>query len=158
MLNALRNWIWPSGRAARRPELAAASGGGLCLEPFAYIIDDEAGICDVMSKILATLGVESEIFHTAKDALASLDRRAPAVIFLDVALMQSDAIDVIHGLNDRRYSGTVHLMSGGNPSLLEAVQRIGARKGLTFGPPLHKPFRRATIVQLVEGLALTSPS
>lgn len=128
--------------------------GGEALKPFAYIIDDEAAICQIVSATLNGLGVESESFHTAGEALAAIERRLPSVIFLDVALLQSDAIDVIHGLGDHNYRGTVHLMSGGNPSLLEAVARIGTRSGLTFGPPLNKPFRRETLIRLVKALSL----
>ena len=144
-----RDWLWGPKRSA-----AAAPGEKASGEPperFAFVVDDNEAICRVLSLTLAGLGVESEQFHNAKDALAALERRRPALIFLDVALSQSDAIDVVHGLNAQHYKGVVHLMSG-NPSLIEAVQRIGARKGLTFGVPLHKPFRRETIVGIVEGL------
>jgi DNA-binding NtrC family response regulator len=122
----------------------------------AYVVDDDDAICRIMAMTLATLGVESETFHTAKDALAALDRRRPAVIFLDVALKQSDAIDVVHGLDAKHYAGVVHLMSG-NPSLAEAVQRIGARKGVTFGAPLHKPFRRDAIIGALESAGIAQP-
>jgi DNA-binding NtrC family response regulator len=156
-----RDWLWPpkGAPAAAQPLQGQAPAGAAVdapLDRFAYVVDDNEAICRVMALTLATLGVESETFHTAKDALASLAHRRPAVIFLDVALSQSDAIDVVHGLDAQHYGGVVHLMSG-NPSLIEAVQRIGARKGVKFGIPLHKPFRRETIVGIVEGLGLTRP-
>jgi DNA-binding NtrC family response regulator len=153
MLKSVDNEVSPSRSSARDPATVAGGGGE---PPFAYVIDDEAAICQIVSTTLEGLGVESEAFHTANEALDALDRRLPAVIFLDVALLQSDAIDVIHGLNSRNYRGTVHLMSGGNLSLVDAVQRIGARHGLIFGLQLNKPFKRETIVQLVEGLGLAA--
>jgi DNA-binding NtrC family response regulator len=149
MLKSISNRVSQSAPAARDPAVGAR---GEPIRPFAYVIDDETAICQIVSATLTGLGVESESFQTAGEALAALDRRLPAVIFLDVALLQSDAIDVIHGLGERNYRGTVHLMSGGNRSLVEAVARIGARNGLTFGLPLNKPFRRETLVQLIEGL------
>jgi FixJ family two-component response regulator len=171
-----RDWLWsPAGAAAPVGAEPSERGGapasaksdakqasdakptaGAPLDRFAFVVDDNDSICRVMAMTLATLGIESETFHTAKDALAALGRRRPAVIFLDVALSQSDAIDVVHGLDAQRYDGVVHLMSG-NPSLIEAVQRIGIRKGVTFGVPMPKPFRRETIVAIVEGLGLTRP-
>jgi two-component system, NtrC family, nitrogen regulation response regulator NtrX len=134
------------------PESAAASATPR--DRFAFVIDDNDSICRILSLTLASFGVECATFSNARDALAALDARRPVVMFLDVALSQSDAIDVVHGLNARHYDGVVHLMSG-NPSLIEAVQRIGARKGVTFGVPLHKPFRRETILGILEGLGLT---
>jgi two-component system nitrogen regulation response regulator NtrX len=154
MLKSIGNQVSQSGPAAQ----GSAVARGEPRKPFAYVIDDEAAICHIVSATLNGLGVEAESFHSADEALAALERRLPAVIFLDVALLHSDAIDVIHGLGDRNYRGTVHLMSGGNPSLIDAVARIGARNGVTFGPPLNKPFRRETLVQLVEGLGLAAPA
>jgi DNA-binding NtrC family response regulator len=149
MLAPLKVWLSRRNRAG-----AGAGTGDAALQRAAYVIDDEAGICNFVVETLSALGVKSDSFHTAKEALATLDRDRPALIFLDVALLQSDAIDVVHGLNERRYGGIVHLMSGGNPSLVKAVERIGARKGLRFGPPLSKPVRREAIVELVEGMGI----
>jgi DNA-binding NtrC family response regulator len=154
MFKSISNRESPSGPIARDPALAGEEER----KPFAYIIDDEAAICQIVSATLSGLGVESESFGTAGDALAAIDHRLPAMIFLDVALLQSDAIDVIHGLGERNYRGTVHLMSGGNPSLVEAVARIGVRSGLRFGSPLNKPFRRETLIALVESLGLAPPT
>jgi two-component system nitrogen regulation response regulator NtrX len=123
--------------------------------PFALVIDDQEDICRVVATVLADHGVESTSYVTAKPAIASLDERRPDVIFLDVALEQSDAIDVIKGLSAKRYTGIVQLMSGGRLPLLDAIQRIGARYGLALRPALQKPFRgedlRRAIVEL--GLA-----
>ena len=153
MFAVLRNWLSPIG------ETGPAEGGATAApEHFAFVIDDEPGICDFVAQTLGSLGVESESFHTAKAALAAFDRRRPALILLDVALLQSDAIDVVNGLNERHYGGIVHLMSGGNPALVKAVERIGARKGLRFGLPLSKPVRREAIIELIGGMAFAKPS
>jgi hypothetical protein len=88
----------------------------------------------------------------AKEVMMSLDADHPAIIFLDVALLRSDAIDVIRGLSERRYGGLVQLMSGGRPSLLDAIQRIGVRHGMKLVPPLNKPITREAIVRAIESL------
>jgi DNA-binding NtrC family response regulator len=119
-----------------------------------FVIDDDVGVSQFISMTLANLGIKADVFRTAKEALAALDRGHPALIFLDVALIQSDAIDVLRGLGERRYGGVVQVMSGGNPSLLQAVQRIGARHGMTLVSPLQKPFRRDAIIQLAVSLGL----
>ena len=109
--------------------------------PRAFVVDDEDGICQLIMMTLATMGVEAKKFHNAADAVAALDHELPAIIFLDVALQKSDAIDVIRGLGERGYGGVVQLMSGSNVDLLEDVRRVGARHGLNMRPPLSKPFR-----------------
>ncbi len=116
----------------------------------ALVIDDDADLRQFIATTLKQLGMRVAHFEMAKDALASLNNVHPAIIFLDVALLRSDAIDVLRGLGERRYSGTVQLMSGGRPSLLEAVQRIGVRHGINLAVPLNKPFSRDTIARTVE--------
>jgi two-component system nitrogen regulation response regulator NtrX len=131
----------------KSPALKAAA-------PFAVVVDDEEVICRVVAQALAKLGVASSTYRTAAPAIASLDQRRPDIIFLDIALAQSDAIDVIKGLSERHYTGPIQLMSGGRLPLLEAVQRIGARNGLSLRPPLQKPFRLDALREVIEGAGL----
>jgi DNA-binding NtrC family response regulator len=125
--------------------------------PFALIIDDQEDICRTVATALAGVGVKTATYVTAKPAIASLDWRRPDVIFLDVALDQSDAIDVIKGLSEKRYTGMVQLMSGGRLPLLEAVRRIGARYGIAIRPALHKPFRGDDLHRAIVSLGLAGP-
>jgi DNA-binding NtrC family response regulator len=138
--------------------MTATNAASITGDPqLAVVIDDDATIRDFMATTLAQLGMKVEIFQIAKEALASLDNRHPVIIFLDVALLQSDAIDVLRGLGERRYGGTVQLMSGGRPSLLEAVRRIGVRHGIKLATPLNKPFAREAITQIVKNLPRHEP-
>jgi DNA-binding NtrC family response regulator len=121
----------------------------------AIVIDDDAAVRQLIEATLAQLGKSVESFSAAKEAFASIDRLHPAIIFLDVALLRSDAIDVLRGLGERRYGGLVQLMSGGRPSLLEAVARIGVRHRLRLAKPLNKPLAREEILQAVESLPST---
>lgn len=123
--------------------------------PCAFVVDDDKGICSVVVMTLATVGVTAHSFHTAGHAASALDIHAPAVIFLDVALAGSDAVDVIRVLGERRYSGAVQLMSGSDRALLDDVRRIGIRHGLHMLPPLNKPFRPDAIRQTVASIKLS---
>jgi DNA-binding NtrC family response regulator len=118
----------------------------------AVVIDDDADVRRIIEAALRQRGMQAQSFPAANEAFASIDSRAPAIIFLDVALLRSDAIDVLRGLGERRYGGVVQLMSGGRPSLLEAVARIGVRHGLKLATPLNKPLAHDAIVQAVEHL------
>jgi DNA-binding NtrC family response regulator len=116
--------------------------------PIAFVIDDERGICLFVGKVLEKLGFAVSTFSKADEALAALGRLAPKIIFLDIALKQSDAIDVIKGLGEQRYAGIIQLMSG-NPRLLEAIQRVAERDRLNIRPPLSKPFKGEAIRQVI---------
>jgi ActR/RegA family two-component response regulator len=137
---------------------AAAETAGAAA-PYALVIDDEEPICRLIAGALAELGIESATFPTAKPAIAALDERWPSIIFLDVALAQSDAIDVIKGLSEKRYDGVVQLMSGAKPYLLAAIDRIAVRYAVKLLPALHKPVGEAMVREAVAraGLNLTGP-
>jgi DNA-binding NtrC family response regulator len=122
--------------------------------PFALVIDDQEDICRLVATTLAEFGIGSADFQSARPAIASLELRRPAIIFLDVALDQSDAIDVIKGLSDKNYTGIVQLMSGSRPALLEAIRRIAERYGLALCPPLQKPFKAEAIRAVIASVGL----
>ena len=155
LIENFRNWLRPAEHVDA-PSLAplAEDGPAAPTSPHAFVVDDEVGICKMIAMTLAGMGIESECFHTARDAVAALKQRLPSVIFLDVALEGSDAIDVIRGLGEQGYSGVVQLVSGSNISLLDDVARVGARHGLNMRPPLEKPFRTDAIRHVISSLRL----
>jgi DNA-binding NtrC family response regulator len=119
---------------------------------FVVVMDDDAKIRAFVETTLTPLGMRVESFPAAKEAFVSIDGCHPAIIFLDVALLRSDAIDVLRSLGERHYGGFVQLISGGRPSLLEAIQRIGVRQGISVTTPLHKPLTREAIVRALDCL------
>jgi DNA-binding response OmpR family regulator len=118
----------------------------------AFVIDDKLDIQQFVSETLSERGFDIEGFETATTALAALGDRHPAVIFLDVALIHSDAIDVLIGLGAQDYDGVVFLMSSGRRQLIEGVQRLGARHGVKLAPPLNKPVARGALLQALTDL------
>jgi EAL domain-containing protein (putative c-di-GMP-specific phosphodiesterase class I)/CheY-like chemotaxis protein len=153
LIEDIRNWFRPSQSFDDSPSLVPDDAGpAASATPTAFAVDDEEGICKVISMTLASMGVDTKKFHNAKDAVAALDEHLPSIIFLDVALEGSDAIDVIRGLGERGYSGAVQLMSGSNIALLDDVAQVGARHGLKMRPPIRKPFRPDVIRSAVSGL------
>jgi EAL domain-containing protein (putative c-di-GMP-specific phosphodiesterase class I)/ActR/RegA family two-component response regulator len=155
LLEDVRNWFRSAAPIDDAPSVIPSEAEPVTpTSPNAFVVDDEEGICKVISMTLASVGIETEKFHNARDAVAALDSRLPAIIFLDVALEGSDAIDVIRGLGERGYAGVVQLMSGSNIALLQDVARVGARHGLHMRPPLEKPFRAEAIRHIVSSLHL----
>lgn len=120
----------------------------------AFVIDDEVGICDFIACTLEALGLTAESFHTARDAVEALKGSRPEIVFLDVALGDSDAVDVIRSLGELNYAGVVQLMSGHRSALLNDVHRIGVFHGLNMCPPLEKPFRKEAVERAVASLPL----
>ena len=156
VLENIRRWLSPDDSAD--VTLVPFESDLQSRAPLAFVIDDEDGICKLITMTLATMGINAVKFHTAKDAIAALDSHLPGLIFLDVALKGSDAVDVIRGLGERGYGGIVQLMSGSNVQLLEDVRRVGARHGLHMRPPLTKPFGAQSIRHVITESRLAKGS
>src|SRR5262249_10242110 len=147
LLEDIRTWLWGPGGPETLPGTGLSARGRHSDVPPAFVIDDQDSICTIISTILATSGVDVERFHGAGEAVAALERGQPSIVFLDIALRNSDAVDVIRGLARTGYQGIVQLMSGSDVQLLDDIRRVGVRHGLDMWEPITKPFRAETIRQ-----------
>jgi EAL domain-containing protein (putative c-di-GMP-specific phosphodiesterase class I)/FixJ family two-component response regulator len=111
----------------------------------AYVLDDEPPIRAIVCKILGSLGFAPHEFADPTSLFADIKKASPELIVLDLALGQSDAIEVIRHLETFSYKGKVLLISGRDHATLGEIQRIGEQHGLTMVPPVKKPFRAADI-------------
>jgi EAL domain-containing protein (putative c-di-GMP-specific phosphodiesterase class I) len=113
--------------------------------PLAYVLDDRHEVGEVVCRMLMASGFAARQFSDPGPCLqqvkAATPTARPEVLILDLALGQSDAVEVIRQLEKLEYKGKVLLMSGSDVSMLLDIQRIGAARGLAMLPPLKKPFR-----------------
>jgi FixJ family two-component response regulator len=113
------------------------------------VVEDDDAVRAVIALALRGFEVEARDFASAEEVLTACERVTPDVVFLDVALHNFDAIDVIHALGSDGFRGAVQLVSG-HHNLLEAVQRIGERNGLTMLAPVAKPFHASVLRRAAE--------
>jgi CheY-like chemotaxis protein len=82
--------------------------------------------------------------------LTEVKASSPKLIVLDLALGQTDAIEIIRKLEVIKYEGKLLLMSGHDESVLVKIKQIGVSRGLAMVPPLHKPFRANDLKRSLE--------
>ena len=141
----------PAAAAARAR--APIHAGGIC-----FIIDDDAGICRALSFTLKKLGLGTAELATPAALEAVLAEHNPSLVFLDLGLGQSGAMDIIPILAQHGYDGPVQLMSGRSQSVLDQFVTAGERHGLKMLPALVKPFRMGVIKDVLAKLGLAPPS
>jgi FixJ family two-component response regulator len=115
-----------------------------------FIVDDEPAVRNMLCSVLGGGDIELAGFASAQELLDAWGPEHPNIIFLDIALGHSDAVDVIRTLAARRFRGAVQLVSGLDRELHEQVRRVGEQHGLTMLPPLAKPFRAGQIQAVVQ--------
>jgi EAL domain-containing protein (putative c-di-GMP-specific phosphodiesterase class I)/CheY-like chemotaxis protein len=134
-----------SSAAGRPGPRTATAARRKCL-----IVDDEPAIRSVLYGALGALKIDLAGFGSLQEVLDGWRPEHPDIIFLDIALDRSDAVDVIRALSVRNYRGAVQLMSGRGPTLLDRVKRVGEQHGLIMLPPLAKPFRAPQVQRAVQ--------
>lgn len=115
------------------------------------VIDDDPDICALISRVLSKIGITSVGLPSAEALAGALQTAQPSIVFLDVTLDRSDAIDGIRVLRQTRYAGAVQLISGKDAELLNNIKAIGERNGLKMLDPLQKPFRSEHLRRLFRG-------
>jgi DNA-binding NtrC family response regulator len=125
---------------------------------YCFVVDDDAGICKALSFTLRKLGFDTAEIATPAALGQALQEHSPSLIFLDLGLGQSGALDVLPMLASHGYQGPVQLMSGRSQSVLDEVVVAGEHQGLRMLPALVKPFRMGVVKELVAGLGFPPPA
>jgi EAL domain-containing protein (putative c-di-GMP-specific phosphodiesterase class I)/FixJ family two-component response regulator len=112
----------------------------------AYVLDDDPQVRAMVFHVLASAGYEAQVFSDPEPMLAKLKSAPPEIVVLDLALGQSDAIEVIRQLATLEYRGKVLLISGHDETVLAEIQRIGERHQLAMLASLRKPFRAKDLI------------
>src|SRR5580658_6060738 len=121
--------------------LDAEMGGASC----AFILDDEVQIGALVVQALKACGLASRQFTKSDPFLKEIELSPPALVVLDLALGQSDAVEIIQRLKVLKYKGGILLISGRDAATLAAIAKIGERHGMVMLEPVRKPFRASDI-------------
>lgn len=117
------------------------------------VLDDDAFILKVVERMLTGLGYEKiSCFDNGIDALAAYDARNDIadVILLDVNMPVMDGIEVVRSLADRKYSGSLILISGEDDRMLESISRLARAHHFTVLGAIHKPPLKGQLSALLD--------
>jgi EAL domain-containing protein (putative c-di-GMP-specific phosphodiesterase class I)/FixJ family two-component response regulator len=120
----------------------------------AFVLDDEARVGTVVCKALTIAGLVARQFTDPLQFLTELKLSPPDVVVLDLALGETDAIEVIRKLEVLKFRGRILLISGRHEAALKEIERIGQSHGLNMLSPLQKPFRVAELKSRLEAASM----
>ena len=116
----------------------------------ACVLDDDVHIGRLVCQLLVANGFTPRQFADPVTFLTEVKASSPKLIVLDLALGQTDAIEIIRKLEVIKYEGKLLLMSGHDETVLDKIKQIGASRGLAMVPPLRKPFRANDLKRSLE--------
>jgi EAL domain-containing protein (putative c-di-GMP-specific phosphodiesterase class I)/CheY-like chemotaxis protein len=126
--------------------------------PICFVVDEDGSIRHFLSLILHGAGVDTQEFADGKSFAQAIAKSNPDLVFLNIGLESSEAIESILMLARRGYVGFVQLMSGRGSAVLEHVKSVGDQHRLKMLPILKKPFETSAIVRIMRQLKLGHPT
>jgi DNA-binding response OmpR family regulator len=111
--------------------------------PRVLLVDDDPDICEFLSILLATEGLDSAIAASAEDALA--EAGGAAAVLLDVAMPGVDGLELCRRLRATGFAGPVLIVSARpSPDLPRRAAEAGADAFV------RKPFENAELIGLLR--------
>ena len=131
------------------PSKAARNGAPVC-----FVVDQEPSMRHFLSLVMHGVGIDTLEFPdgaTLREVLAS---KKPDLVFHDISLESTDAIESVLALGKAGFRGPMQLMSNRGAAVLEHIKTIGVQNALHMLPVLKKPFETDTLVKILSQLKL----
>jgi EAL domain-containing protein (putative c-di-GMP-specific phosphodiesterase class I) len=131
------------------PARPARTGAPIC-----FLVDQEPSMRHFLSLVLHGLGIDTVEFADGAALREALTDKKPDLVFHDVSLESTDAIESVLALGKSGFRGPTQLMCNRGSAVLEHIKTIGVQNALHMLPVLKKPFETDTLVKIVSQLKL----
>jgi CheY-like chemotaxis protein len=109
--------------------------------PRLLLIDDDQGMHELIRRVAEGCGYEVRTTTKPAEFLELVDRFEPDLIGLDIAMPDTDGIELIKSLAGANCRAGVLIVSGLMPPFPDAAERLGQARGLNMVGTVAKPFR-----------------
>ena len=128
--------------------------------PRILVLDDEHFMLKLVARMLGDLGFDMvSTCDSARAALGLLqdERTAPNLILLDLIMPDMDGIEFVRHLVERRYTGSLILLSGENERMLQMAERLVHAHAIPVLGYLRKPVSLVDLAGLLEKWTANPP-
>ena len=116
------------------------------------VIDDEREIGLLIANVAETCGYVVSTTERPTEFKSTYDAIKPDVVVLDLAMPETDGIELLRFLADRDSRAHVLIISGCDHSVLKAADYLGRTYGLKIAGVIAKPLRVANLRAALNGL------
>ena len=113
----------------------------------ALIVDDEAGNCELLERVLVSAGVEPVSVNSGAEALGTLRRKRFVVLFLDYRMAFPDGLELTRQARDSTLNRRTPIVLISDDQHPTAMHR-GFEAGASFF--LYKPLDKDRVVRLLR--------
>jgi hypothetical protein len=121
--------------------------------PLCFVADVDGSIRHFLSLVLHGSGIDTEEFADGATFRVALARRAPDLVFLNIAIESAETIECVVALGKYGYPGYVQLMSARGSTVFEHVKSIGEQHRLENAAGAEKAVRDRHHPENIAGLA-----
>ena len=117
------------------------------------LLDDETFMLKLISRVLTNLGYsEVSSFDSGLAALESFEspNSPPDLVLMDLNMPGMDGIEFIRHLVERRYTGSLILISGEDERMLLTAEKLVRTHEISMLGHLHKPIKPEALSALLE--------
>ncbi len=111
------------------------------------IVDDDADICETLTKVLESQGYNVVTAASGEEAVSKSKERTCQMAFIDVKLPKIDGLETLLQLKEINPDIFVIMMTGFRNEVKEALDKAQAASAITC---LYKPFDPAEAARLVK--------
>jgi CheY-like chemotaxis protein len=113
----------------------------------ALIVDDEPGTCELIQKVLESVGIESVVMNRGTEALRILQQSKFALVFLDFRMTQPDGLELTRRMRESGYNRMTPVVLISDDQRPNAMS-LGFEAGASFF--LYKPIDKERLQRLVR--------
>jgi EAL domain-containing protein (putative c-di-GMP-specific phosphodiesterase class I)/AmiR/NasT family two-component response regulator len=103
------------------------------------VVDDEPDISAYVADVAEGLGFDVVRANTTDQFWASYSEFVPSVVVLDLNMPQSDGVQLLRALAEKRCGAQIAIISGTDKRVVKTAERLGASHGLKMLGSLQKP-------------------
>jgi len=118
--------------------------------PTVFVVDDELGILDVVTRGLENAGYRTKSFSSGREFERAVAREAPDLCVMDLSLPDLDGVAILGELAAQDYKGRILLISGHSQQLLRSVSRLAEDYHLNVIGCVRKPFTMKPLLELLD--------
>jgi len=117
------------------------------------VVDDDAEICAFVVRVAERCGFVARAVHAVSEFARVFEEFRPSLLVLDLAMPDTDGIELTRLLADSRVAVPILFMSGFEPNIIEAARRLAEARGLKVAGAVAKPVRAAELARVLDRVA-----